>query len=179
MRAWLGGFGPGTVADIKWWTGLGLGEVRRALTAVGAVEVELEGSDGGAGVVLPGDDEPVAAPEPWIALLPALDATPMGWYERSWYLGEHREMLFDRNGNIGPTVWSDGRIVGGWAQYRSTRKGDPADGEIVVRLLEDVGAEKTAEIEAEAEALRRWIGDVRFTPRFRTPVDRELTAPRD
>jgi hypothetical protein len=177
VGAWLRAFGPGTEADVKWWTGFGLGEVRKALAVVGAVGVELEGGE--VGLVLPddeADDEPEA--EPWVALLPALDPTAMGWAGRTWYLGEHRETLFDRTGNIGPTVWVDGRIVGGWAQYRSKRKGDPADGGIVVRLLQDVGAEHTEQVHAEAERLRRWVGDVRFTPRFRTPLEKELTASR-
>ena len=38
--------------------------------------------------------------------------TFMGWKERDWFLGEHAEPLFDRNGNAGPTVWRDGRVVG-------------------------------------------------------------------
>lgn len=176
VGAWLRGFGPGTEADIKWWTGFGLGEVRKALKALGAVEVELEGGEVGLVLADDVDDEPQA--EPWVALLPALDPTAMGWAGRTWYLGEHRETLFDRTGNIGPTVWVDGRIVGGWAQYRSKRKGDPADGEIVVRLLQDVGAERVAQVEAEAERLRTWVGDVRFTPRFRTPLEKDLTTPR-
>ncbi|HEX6390519.1 MAG TPA: M48 family metalloprotease, partial [Solirubrobacteraceae bacterium] len=46
--------------------------------------------------------------------------------------------LFDRSGNIGPTVWCDGRIVGGWAQR--------TDGEIALALLEDVGAGAAAAI---------------------------------
>ena len=67
-----------------------------------------------------------------MALLPALDPTPMGWSgSRAWYVGEHAKALFDRSGNIGPTVWCDGRVVGGWAQR--------ADGEVVFRLLEDIG----------------------------------------
>jgi Winged helix DNA-binding domain len=175
VGAWLRGFGPGTEADITWWTGFGLGEVRKALAAVGAVEVEL---DDGVGLVLPDDVDPVPAPVPWVALLPALDPTAMGWAGRGWYLGEHREVLFDRTGNIGPTVWADGRIVGGWGQYRSKRKGDPADGEIVVRLLQDIGAEETEQVHAEAERLRTWVGGVRFTPRFRTPLEKDLTKPR-
>jgi hypothetical protein len=174
VRRWLRAFGPGSEADVKWWTGLGLGEVRKAAAAVGALAVELE--DGRPGLLLPDDADPVAAPDPWVALLPALDPTPMGWTERAWYLGEHRPTLFDRNGNIGPTVWADGRIVGGWAQYRSKQKGDPADGEIRFRLLEDVGAETEAAVAADVERLQAWIGPVRFTPRFRTPLERELTA---
>jgi hypothetical protein len=167
VRRWLHAFGPGTFADLKWWTGWTAGPLRRALAAVGTVEVVLE--EGSTGLLLAGDEEPVpAVPEPWVALLPALDPAPMGWQERGWYLGGHRERLFDRSGNIGPTVWCDGRIVGGWAQRK--------DGEIALGLLEDPGAAAAAAIAAEAQRLREWIGDVRVTPRFRTPLERELSA---
>jgi hypothetical protein len=117
---------------------------------------------------LPGlEDEP--DPPPWVALLPALDPTAMGWRERGWYVGEHSAALFDRSGNIGPTVWCEGRVVGGWAQ----RPG----GQIAVRLLEDIGAEAAAAVAAEAQRLGEWIGPgVRVTPRFRTPLERELAA---
>jgi len=150
--------------NLKWWTGWPLGQVRTALTEIDPIEVDL---DGVAGIVLPGDED-VPEPEPWIALLPALDATPMGWAERSWYLGPHQGALFDRNGNIGPSVWCDGRIVGGWAQRR--------DGEVVVRLLEDVGAETAAAVNTAAAGLTAWIGPVRVMPRFRTPLERELSG---
>ncbi|HLT10484.1 MAG TPA: crosslink repair DNA glycosylase YcaQ family protein, partial [Micromonosporaceae bacterium] len=82
--------------------------------------------------------------------------------------GEHKARLFDRSGNIGPTVWSDGRIVGGWSQR--------PNGEIVYRLLDDVGKAKAAQVEAEAGRLSEWIGKVRVTPRFRTPLEKELAA---
>lgn len=113
IRRWLATFGPGTVADVKWWTGLSMGQVRRALSEIEPQEVDL---DGIAGLVVSDDIDPVASPEPWAALLPPLDPTPMGWQGRAWYLGEHGPALFDRSGNIGPMVWWDGRIVGGWAQ---------------------------------------------------------------
>jgi len=170
IGAWLAAFGPGTIDDVKWWTGLNLGDVRKALAVLDPVEVELD--DGTTGLVLAGDDEPVTAPEPWVALLPALDPTPMGWTGRTWYLGEHRPLLFDRSGNIGPTVWCDGRVVGGWGQRRT----GPEAGTVVVRLLEDVGAETATRVDALAEALTAWHGPVRVTPRFRTPLERELTA---
>jgi len=165
VRAWLAAYGPGTLADLKWWTGLNVAPIKQALAAVGAVEVDL---DGEVGYVLPGDEEPVPPPKPWIAFLPALDSTAMGWQRRDWYLGEHKARLFDRSGNIGPTVWSDGRIVGGWSQR--------PNGEIVYRLLDDVGKAKAAQVEAEAGRLSEWIGKVRVTPRFRTPLEKELAA---
>ena len=130
VRRWLRGFGPATIADVKWWTGLPMGQVRRAVAETGAVEVDLDGTPG---LVLPDDLDPVPAPEPWVALLPALDPTTMGWAGRDFYLGPHRPALFDRNGNAGPTIWLDGHVVGGWAQR--------ATGEVVLRLLEDVGTD--------------------------------------
>jgi hypothetical protein len=155
VRRWLASYGPGTVADLKWWTGWTVGNVKRALTELKAVEVDLGGATG---YVLPDDVSPVAAPEPWVALLPALDPAAMGWNERSWYLGAHGPTLFDRSGNVGPTVWSDGRIVGGWAQRSS--------GEIVYRLLEDVGAEAT---EAVGVAVDGGIARPRDWTGARTP----------
>jgi Winged helix DNA-binding domain len=165
-RRWLAAFGPAPLADLQWWTGWTAAQVRQAVSPLDLAEVDVGGS---VGVVLAGDDEPVAPGEPWAALLPALDPTAMGWRERAWYVGEHTAALFDRSGNIGPTAWWDGRIVGGWAQRQ--------DGEIVVQLLEDIGAEASAAIAAEAQRLGEWIGPgTRITPRFRTPLERELAS---
>lgn len=165
VRAWLAAFGPATEMDLRWWTGWTARDARAALAAVPHAEVEV---DEGTGYVLADDLEPEEHPAPAPALLPALDPTAMGWKERGWYLGPHSSAIFDRNGNAGPTVWWGGRIVGGWAQRRT--------GEIVHRLLEDAGAEAGEAIAAECARLAAWLGDVRVTPRFRTPLERELAA---
>ena len=160
VRRWLRAFGPGTRDDIKWWTGWTVAATRQALADIGAVEVDLESGD--TGYLLLDDLEPIEVPEPWVALLPALDATTMGWSGRDWYLGPHRPQLFDTNGNAGPTIWVDGRVVGAWAQRRS--------GEIAVLLLEDVGGETARMIEAEAVRLEEWIGPTRVSASFPTPL---------
>ncbi|MEV0446726.1 winged helix DNA-binding domain-containing protein [Streptomyces sp. NPDC050600] len=170
VRHWLAAYGPATEADLKWWTGWKVTDVRRALTALGAEPVALDEA-GTVGHLLPDDLDPVRpdAVGPWAALLPALDPTPMGWQSRDWYLDPaHRPALFDRSGNIGPTVWWNGRIVGGWAQR--------PDGGIAHRFLTDVGADAVRAVEAEAARLAAWVGEVRITPRFRTPLERELAA---
>lgn len=168
VSRWLARFGPGTVADIRWWTGLTAAEVKRALARIDPAEVDL---DGGTGLVLSDDLDPVAMPAPDAVLLPALDPTPMGWQRREWFLGGHAPMLFDRSGNIGPTVWWQGRVVGGWAQRR--------DGEVAYRLLEDIGSAGVAAVDKVAAQLAGWVGATRFVPRFRTPLERELSGGRE
>jgi hypothetical protein len=163
VSRWLGRFGPGTEADLRWWTGWTLGAVRGALASVGAVEVDI---DGAIGLALPDDLEPTPTPDPWVALLPALDPTTMGWQARDWYLGPHRAQLFDRNGNAGPTVWVDGRVVGGWAT--------DADGQVRTRQLEDVGREAAAAIDEEAARLTAWLDGVKVVPRFASPPHHDL-----
>jgi hypothetical protein len=163
LRHWLRAFGPATETDIRWWTGW---TARDARAALGALPHAVVGLDGAPGYVLDDDLEPTAAPEPAAALLPTLDPTTMGWKERDWYLGPHAPILFDYNGNAGPTVWWEGRVVGGWSQRR--------DGEIVFKLLEDVGADAARAVEAEAARVADWLGDVRFSPGFLPPFQRGL-----
>ncbi|GLX21849.1 MULTISPECIES: winged helix DNA-binding domain-containing protein [Streptomyces] len=166
-RRWLHAYGPATEADLKWWTGWSLTDVRKALAAVGPEQVRLD--DGGTALVCPGDTGPEPAPEPWAALLPGLDPSAMGWADRGFHLDPaHRPALFDYAGNIGPTVWWNGEIVGGWAQR--------SDGEVVWRLLGDPGRAAEEAVAAEAARLGEWVGDARITPRFRTPLERELVA---
>jgi hypothetical protein len=165
LRRWLDAFGPAAETDIRWWMGWTAREARAALAAVPHAVVDLHG---GAGYVLEDDLEPPGVVAPWVALLPTLDPTTMGWKERNWYLGQHERVLFDSNGNAGPTVWWDGRVVGGWSQRK--------DGEIVFELLEDVGRDAVRAVEAEAAQLAGWLGDVRFSPSFLPPFQRALAS---
>ncbi|MGG3508004.1 crosslink repair DNA glycosylase YcaQ family protein [Paenibacillus lautus] len=163
VEVWLRTFGPGTVTDIKWWLGSTLTAVRRALVSLHAVEVDL---DGQIGYVLPDDMEPVDPVEPWAALLPPLDPTTMGWFERDWYLGPYKELLFDTSGNAGPTAWWDGQIVGSWVQSDS--------GEVILQLIKDIGAEGMASLEHEAARLSDWLDGKRVLPKFPSPLAKML-----
>jgi Winged helix DNA-binding domain len=166
-RNYLARFGPATTADLQWWAGWTTGITKRALAAIDAVEVDL---DHGVGWVLPDDVNGGVVP-PWIALLPALDSTTMGWKERAWHLGDLAKFggpVFDVNGNAGPTIWVDGRVVGGWAQRKS--------GEIAYRLLTDVPGKRLKAIAAEADRVRGLIGDARVNVRFPAPMQKELLA---
>ena len=164
-RRWLTAFGPAPAADLQWWAGWTGAQTKAALAALPVTDVDL---DGQAGVALADDLDFAATAPPVAALLPGLDPTPMGWQARAWFLGPHAPTLFDRTGNIGPTVWWAGRVVGGWAQR--------ASGEVVCLLLEDIGADGEAAVAARAAALEAWLGASRVAPRFRTPLERELSA---
>ncbi len=155
-RRWLSAFGPASadvLGDLKWWAGWTVAATKQALAAAGEVP--------------PAD--PVDA-GPWAALVPSLDPTTMGWKDRSWYLGELGPQLFDRNGNAGPAIWWCGHVVGGWAQ-RST-------GEVVTKLLLDIGGDGAAAVAAETARLQAWFdatGAV-VKPRFPTPLQKELSS---
>ncbi len=114
------------------------------------------------------DADPVDVPPPTAALLPALDPTPMGWKQREWFLPEDPTGLYDRMGNVGPTVWWAGEVVGCWA----TRK----DGRVVTRLLADRGAEASQSVDDAAGLLQERLAGTAITPSFQTPLARELST---
>jgi hypothetical protein len=165
LARYLRTFGPATMTDLRWWTGWSAKLSATTLGAVGPVEVAL---DDGVGYVLPGDLDPVEEADPWVALLPGLDPTVMGWKERAWYLGDHASELFDRNGNAGPTVWANGRVVGAWGQTER--------GEVVIELFGRPDASTRKLVDVEGEHLRSWLGDVRIRTRFATPLGRKLAG---
>ena len=152
VRRWLYTFGPGTEDDIVWWLGSTKTVVRAALAELDAVAVSLDGGD--TGWLLPDDVATVSDPGPWVALLPVLDPTIMGWKNRDFYLGPHRNQLFDTRGNAGTTAWVDGRVVGCWIQDET--------GVVHVRLLETVSASARRSLDAEAARLTEWLGGVRI-----------------
>lgn len=167
-RRWLARFGPATVEDLQWWTGWTKAVVRHALARLALEEVDLHGQPGIA-LTTPDDqdllDHPAA--EPVAALLPALDPTPMGWKRRNWFLGIEPHHVFDRAGNIGPTLWWDGEIIGSWAVT--------AGGDIRTIVVTDRGAAADAAVQDAAARLHKKLHGTVVTPAIRTPLERSLT----
>ena len=164
-RRWLTTYGPATETDLRWWTGWTITRTRRVLARIAPAEVDL---DGAPGLLLPDDLDPVPDVDPWAALLPGLDPTVMGWKDRRWYLGEHERALTDYSGNVGTTVWWDGRVVGVWGQDR--------DGVVVCGFADDVGSEARTAVDAEASRLTRALDGVRLgaRARSRSPLEASL-----
>jgi hypothetical protein len=163
-RRWLTRFGPATAEDLQWWTGWNKTTVRHALRELPVEEVDLHG---GTGITLASDDPgDVTAAPPVATLLPALDPTPMGWKRRDWFLGIPQHHVFDNRGNIGPTLWWDGEIIGSWA-VTST-------GQVQTAVLADRGAAAVSAIQDIATRLEARLQGTVLTPAIRTPLEREL-----
>ncbi|GAB6898447.1 winged helix DNA-binding domain-containing protein [Kineosporia succinea] len=160
VRRWLYSFGPGTESDLVWWLGSTRAAVRTALRELGALEVRLE--DASVAYLLPDDEDVVPGPGDWAALLPVLDPTVMGWQGRGFYLGPHKDRLFDTRGNVGTSAWVNGRMVGCWVQ-------DDA-GTVTVRLVEDVSPGARQSLDAAAARLTEWLDGLRIGTVYRSPA---------
>ncbi|TDC79530.1 winged helix DNA-binding domain-containing protein [Actinomadura sp. 7K507] len=161
VARWLWSYGPGTVEDLAWWLGGTKSVVRTALEDIGAQKVYLDG--GSVGWLREDDLDPVVAAAPWVALLPLLDPTVMGWKGRAFYLGGHGPQLFDSAGNAGTTAWVDGRVVGAWVQ-------DPG-GVVRLRLLDDdVSPAAHEALETEARRLSEWLDGQRVFAVYPSPA---------
>jgi hypothetical protein len=163
---WLQRFGPATSADLQWWMGWTMSRTKQALADCGAIAADLDGAPGW----LAAADLPVGPVEPWIAVLPGLDPTIMGWKQRAWYLPSTSMEVFDGAGNGGPSLWVDGRVVGAWAQSK--------DGTIHTHYFERVAAARRREIDRRIDELRSWVGDTRFTVRFPGDIHARLLGTR-
>lgn len=163
---WLQRFGPATTVDLQWWMGWTVARTKQALADCGAVGAELDDGPGW----LAADDPPIDPVEQWVAVLPGLDPTIMGWKQRDWYLPSTSVEVFDSAGNGGPSLWVDGRVVGAWAQTR--------DGTIHTHYFERVAAARRREIDQRINELKSWIGDTRFTVRFPGDIHARLLGTR-
>ncbi len=161
---WLSRFGPGTERDLAWWMGWTLGDTRASLAACEAEPIKTEV---GPAWWLPGTDRESDV-EPWVALLPGLDPTVMGWKDRGFYAPAGGEAAWDSYGNAGPTVWVDGQVVGAWGQAK--------DGEIRVRYFASVPASRQREVRQRARDVADWLGQTRISWRFPGAINAALIA---
>jgi hypothetical protein len=168
---WLRRFGPATTTDLQWWAGWTGTLTRHALADSEAVPVLVETDPDQqpvAGWLAAGDEDVVEPGDPWVAVLPGLDPTTMGWKQRGWYLPDEAADLFDGNGNAGPSIWADGQVVGAWVQA--------PDGTIRVHWFRDVPRRVRDAVAAEVARLVGVVGDTRFTIRFPGVVHKALLA---
>ena len=165
-RRWLRSFGPAPVSDLQWWGGWTGGQTKAALAALPTVEVELDGQPG---VALADDLEFPAAVR--AGRLAAARARPDArWGGRR---GTGSSASTGRRCSTGPAT--SGRPSGGRGGWSAAGR-SALPGRWCYRLLEDIGADGAAAVSGAAARLEAWLGANRVTPRFRTPLERELSA---
>ena len=160
---YVAAYGPVTEEDVAWWSGWNRTDTREALARGPIVEVELES---GMGLALADDLEHLADGPSWVALLPSLDPSTMGYKNRGFILGSHEPQLFDKTGNSGPIVLVNGHAVGGW--------GHNSRGDIEVEYLEGVEPGDLVRITAEADRLAAWLDGTIVKPRFANSLWRQI-----
>lgn len=117
---YLAAFGPVTLQDIVWWTGLGKTKIQGALKQLDQelIRVNIAGLEPTFLLLRPQLEalEQTQVPErPVINVLPAQDPYLMGYKERARYLDPaYYDYIFDRGGNATATILLDGRVVGVW-----------------------------------------------------------------
>lgn len=162
---WLRRFGPATETDMVWWFGDTKTLIRNALADIDAVPVVLENGD--EAWVAADDVADVEQPAPWVRLLPGLDPTSMGWKQRDFYIDpRHVHDMFDQFGNIGPAIWADGQVVGGWVQRD--------DASIVYELFTKLSSTYAPLLVDAIDQMQTAIGDVIVKPRFPARMQKSL-----
>ena len=118
---YLAAYGPATLADIAWWTGMSQAQVKKAIAGVNQPVSTLHFTAIAADALILESDR--IALEKWqppartqINFLPGFDPYVMAYADRSRYINpNHYGKVFKRvSGIIEPVVLVDGRIVGTW-----------------------------------------------------------------
>ena len=139
-RWYLSAWGPATIEDFSWWSGLAKTQARAALASCGA---EAAGEWWRFGE--PPDD----APPTGVRLLPIWDTLFVTWRDRARFLPDDLyPFVYDESGNATSVILADGRPVGVW-----TIGGDDTDLRIAVAAFDAFSSGQLEAIESEAEAL--------------------------
>jgi len=120
IQYYLRSFGPVTINDITWWTGLPKAKIAAALAAMGHKIMHIGIPE------IPGDfiilsaeyeimQSSIPINRPVVNILPGLDPYIMGYKKRDRYLDHrHYNMVFDGAGNATTTILYNGKITGIW-----------------------------------------------------------------
>jgi hypothetical protein len=154
VERYVARYGPVSVPDIGWWTGLGARRIRAALQRLGDAVVETD-VPGWAGrhLVHAADLERLAdaagLEHAQVSVLPLLDPLTMGYRDRARLIRpDHRDLVYDGSGNATNTVLINGEVGGVWdlvgthdeLRYHAFAPWPPSIQQRVEQLLEATAA---------------------------------------
>ena len=157
VHRYVTAYGPVSLRDIAWWSGLPLGKVRPAVDGLAEALVGVRVAGSAEDLLMSADDLPVADTAPSgdasVALLPVLDPYLMGYRDRDRFLDPSvRALVYDPGGNATFTVLVDGRVAGVWDLTDAPR---PA---VRVLLLDPAQPHRSAVLDRCAAVGEFWFG---------------------
>jgi hypothetical protein len=160
IMLYIESYGPVSVTDITWWSGIKKTVVRQHLNRLEEwiVHTGISGMDGDF-LMSRSEYEKhssfIPPKDVTINLLPMLDPYVMGYKDRERYLDtKDYHYIFDRSGNAAPTILLNGQIIGVWDV-------SPSQQNIIKILLfcKDVPQQVIKQINRSASDIGNFISD--------------------
>lgn len=95
----------------------------------------------------------------------------MGWKQRDWHVGRYGafgDMVFDRNGNAGNSIWANGAVIGTWAHRK--------DASVALEYFENVTKTVRSMVDTSIDRYRATVGATVVRPRYPAPRQASLLA---
>jgi hypothetical protein len=128
LRRYLAAFGPASIEDFQWWSGLTRNEITPALAALRPDLINVRIDEHPASLLLLAEHEPhllaaASLPSDHVDLLAYEDPALKGYFatRRRYVDDEHRATLFNSIGEVRASIAVAGRCVGTWQFDRATR----------------------------------------------------------
>jgi hypothetical protein len=157
LLRYLRGYGPASVQDFAYWTGMKASDAKQVLHGVvtALAEVSAAGRSGKLYALKEDLAElEVAEPKPSLRLLPKFDALIMGHRDKARLMGEEaRSRVFLPAAEVAATMLVDGRVEGVWSLKRS---GD--DWSLEVQPFKGLGGEAEETLHVELDDMRAFTG---------------------
>ena len=128
LLRYLQGYGPASLQDFSYWSGLLAGEARTAFEGARADLAEIRVKNCAKVLfVLKCDlkrlEEPNLSEEPSVCLLPKFDPYLLGHKDRARIVNsEHMKFIYRPAGDIAACLLLNGRIAGTWVHRKSSKK---------------------------------------------------------
>jgi hypothetical protein len=151
---YFAGYGPATIADFTYWSGLKSVDAKRAFEMIKPKLVEVK-VDEASNWLLAQDSDILADTKEEtdypVRYLPEFDSLLMGHKDKTRILaGEHRQKVFLRLADVAPVFLSVGRVAGTW-KHKMT------DSSFELEPFEKLAKKDRKEIEEEFTRLREFL----------------------
>lgn len=152
MRRYFSAFGPATLTDFRYWTGLFAADINRAFKIVEPEleRFEVEGMTGKRFMY----GGMTTGKIPKVALLAKFDPLTLGHFDKTLFLPlKDRDRVFRKAGQVEAGILVDGKFAGTW---RLNRKGKSAV--VVVEPFRKIAKARIPAIEREAGKAAKSLG---------------------